>query len=895
MGNCYQDIYNEKYYKEYDVGIGKTSYEESQYTKGFLDMVAQNIVQTIHPKTVLDVGCAMGYLVSALRDRGVEAYGIDVSAYAVSRVREDIKPYCRVVSAVDQLPADLPQKYDLVTTIEVIEHLYEEDGNQFIKNICTYADAVLFSSTSDDIEEPTHFNVQQMEYWAKRFAKFEFYRQLEFNADYISAQAALFTNEKLAVPRLVENYERSLRILKKDAQKCLDLERQNTELLQKSTELQMENMSLAEENVQYKAQLEQLNKEVVQLEYQANSESGKYHAVTQSTFWRITKPFRAFSDGVKRLLKKGKLTRLFYKGLTSLKNRGVRTTFQAVKHKFAQRSNSKNYVKHNALTEQEKKLQRETVFPRDIKFSVLVPLYNTPEGFLKEMIQSVVDQTYQNWELCLADGSDGDHSYVGQIARQYANEDSRIKYEVLPENYGIAGNTNYCFDMATGDYIALFDHDDLLHPAALFECMKAVTEKNADFIYTDESSFEGSLSNLVTMHFKPDFSPDLLRSQNYICHLSVFSKELLNKVGRFSSEHDGSQDYDMVLRLTEQAKCIVHVPKILYYWRIHAGSVASDISVKPYCITSAKKAIADQLERLGLKGTVTDSSLVTTYRVNYEIEGNPLISILIPNMDHIADLNKCLTSIFAKSTYQNYEIIIIENNSRETRTFEYYKILERKDKVKVVTWDGEFNYSAINNFGFQEAKGDYILLLNNDVEVITPNWLEEMLMFAQRKDVGAVGAKLLYPDNTIQHAGVIVGIGSTAGHAHKGWTRESVGYMGRLTIAQDLTAVTAACVMVPRRVYEEINGLDETFVVALNDVDMCMRIRQKGYLVVFTPYAELYHYESKSRGYEDTPEKKERFAKEAAHFRDRWKKELLQGDPYYNPNLTLDREDFTLK
>lgn len=511
------------------------------------------------------------------------------------------------------------------------------------------------------------------------------------------------------------------------------------------------------------------------------------------------------------------------------------------------------------------------------------------------MIQSVKDQTYGNWELCLADGSDKEHKYIKQICLEYRAADKRIKYRKLQRNLGISGNTNACIEMAHGDYIVLFDHDDLLHPAALFENMRAICEMNADFIYSDENTFHETPADAFCPNYKPDFSPDTLRSYNYICHLSVFDRSLLNKVGGFRSEFDGSQDYDMILRLTEEAQCIVHIPMVLYYWRSHANSVASDVSAKPYTIDAAKKALTEHLQRVGLEGVVTDSSIPSTYHIQYRLTGTDTVSIIIPNKDHIDDLEKCINSIIQKTTYPYWEIIIVENNSTESSTFDYYRKIQEDNRIRVVIWKGAFNYSAINNFGIQYASGKYLLLLNNDVEVITSDWLEQMLMFAQREDVGAVGSMLYYPDNTIQHAGVIVGLGGVAGHSHKYFPRGHCGYMYRTTIAQNLSAVTAACLLTRKDVWKKINGLDERFQVAFNDVDLCMRIREAGYLIVWTPYAELYHYESKSRGFEDTPEKQQRFMGEVQRFKERWKKELESGDPYYNPNLTLDREDFSAR
>lgn len=586
--------------------------------------------------------------------------------------------------------------------------------------------------------------------------------------------------------------------------------------------------------------------------------------------------------------------------LVYLKKNGLRATVYRVLKGAGPMPVDKRKLKKIAedyyISAQRREQEENAQFPKDIKFSVLVPLYNTPDSFLKAMIESVQAQTYKNWELCLADGSDSEHSFVGEICKKYAGKDERIKYEKLEKNLGISENTNACIRMATGEYIALFDHDDLLHPSALYEAMRAICEHGADFIYTDENTFSEEPRDAYNPHFKPDFSPDTLRSYNYICHLSAFSRELLDSVGYFRSEYDGSQDYDLILRLTEKAKRVFHIRKILYYWRAHKNSVAQDVGAKPYTVTAAKKALAAHLERCGLKGEVLDSSVPTTYHIKYEIDGNPLISVIIPNKDHTDDLDICLKSLYEKSSYKNFEVIIVENNSTEKETFEYYEAIAQKHgNIKIVKWEGNFNYSAINNFGVNYAKGEFILLLNNDVEIINGICLEEMLMFAQRKDVGAVGAKLYYSDDTVQHAGVILGLGGTAGHAHKHFGRSHPGYMARASIAQNLSACTAACLMMRRDVFDEVGGLDESFEVAFNDVDLCMKIRKKGYLVVFTPYAELYHYESKSRGNDSTPEKLERFRGEIDRFKEKWQKQLDDGDPYYNPNLTLTRDDFSLK
>lgn len=593
-----------------------------------------------------------------------------------------------------------------------------------------------------------------------------------------------------------------------------------------------------------------------------------------------------------------KATKLFEKGILSLHNYGFCFTLKKIVHKIRNLNNYKMLAKQPLFTEDELARQREHIFSQKIRFSIVVPLYNTPELFLREMIESVQTQTYADWELCMADGSDAEHAEVEQICREYAEKDSRIRYRKLGRNLGISGNTNACLEMAQGDYIALFDHDDLLHPASLFEVMRAIDMIGADFIYTDEAVFRSpNVKKIIAMHFKPAFSPDTLRGNNYICHFTVFKRTLLDQVGLFDPDCDGSQDYDMVLRLTEKARCVAHIPEILYYWRSHANSVADSLEAKPYVIQTGVRAVEKQLERLGLEGDVIPIKAEQTfYRILYTIKGTPKVSILIANYEHIDDLKICLNSIFNKTTWPDYEIVIVENNSTSKEIFDFYEQVQREhDNVRVVTWSGKFNYSAINNYGAQYCTGEYLLLLNNDIQIITPDWIQEMLMFAQRKDVGAIGAMLYYPDNTIQHAGVIVGLGGVAGHSHKGFYRGSNGHMNRLTFVQNYSAVTAACIMISKNVWGKVDGMDEKYEVAFNDVDLCLRIREAGYLIVWTPFAELYHYESKSRGYEDTPEKCKRFEMEAHRFQERWVKELAAGDPYYNPNLTLDREDFTVK
>ena len=552
------------------------------------------------------------------------------------------------------------------------------------------------------------------------------------------------------------------------------------------------------------------------------------------------------------------------------------------------------FEKHKPA-ESELEKQRKHTFQENPVFSVVVPAYKTPVLFLEQMIDSVRSQTYPHWELCIANASPEDREMAAVLER-YMKLDSRIRVKNLDENLGIAENTNEEFSMASGEFVGLLDHDDLLAPQALYRMAEAFNKNNAyDVFYTDEDKVTTDLSEHFQPHFKPDFNLDLLRSNNYITHFFVVRTALVKKVGGFRREYDGAQDYDFIFRCVEQAKEICHIPEVLYHWRTHKASTADNPASKMYAFDAGKRAIEGNLARSGVKGVVSHTKDLGFYQVEYPVKGNPLISILIPNKDQKDSLKKCLDSVFEKSTYTNYEIIIIENNSVEDETFAYYKELEKRFNVKIVTWKGEFNYSAINNFGEKEANGDYLLFLNNDVEVINPRWMEEMLGNCQRKEVGIVGAKLYYPDDTIQHAGTIIGIGGIAGHAFLNMPRSRTGYLHKASIQMDLSAVTAACMMMKKDVFDKLGGFEEKLTVAFNDVDLCLRTVEAGYLVVYNPRVELYHYESKSRGSEDNEEKVRCFQGEIEFMRTRWIRILKNGDPNYNKNLTLSKWNYSLR
>lgn len=540
--------------------------------------------------------------------------------------------------------------------------------------------------------------------------------------------------------------------------------------------------------------------------------------------------------------------------------------------------------------------QRKMKFDYEPKFSIVVPLYKTPVPYLKKMVESVKQQTYSNWELCLSDGS-GPDSPIHEELMKMAREDERIQVISHEQPLQISENTNAAIERATGDFIVFMDHDDELTEHALFACAEALNkDQGIEVIYSDEDKMSMDGNKFFQPHFKPDFNIDLLRTVNYICHLFVVKKTLVEQVGMLRSEFDGAQDYDFILRCVEATKHIYHIPQILYHWRSHEDSTSENPESKLYAFDAGQRAIQAHYDRVGIHAEVIKGEYLGLYRTKYILEEKPLISIIIPNKDHIDDLKRCMDSIEQRATYRNYEFIIVENNSTEQSTFEWYKKAEKEySNVKVVYYDGEFNYSRINNFGEKYAEGEYLLLLNNDTEIINEDCLEELLGYCTRSDVGIVGARLYYEDDTIQHAGVVIGFGGIAGHCFVQQPRGLTGYCHRIICAQDYSAVTAACMMVKKTVYEEVGGLTEELAVAFNDVDFCLKVREAGYLVVYNPYAELYHYESKSRGLEDTPEKVERFHREIKLVESRWPDIFENGDPFYNPNLTLDSQDFSLK
>ncbi|MCL2442178.1 MAG: glycosyltransferase family 2 protein [Treponema sp.] len=588
--------------------------------------------------------------------------------------------------------------------------------------------------------------------------------------------------------------------------------------------------------------------------------------------------------------------KLFFlvKSLRSIGKNGFSKTFREIAVGF--RGKHIPLGSFKLLTKNEKVSQSNTVFPRKHKISIIVSLYNTPKQYLLDMIESVLSQTYNNWELCLADGSLKDKIEVKHICNSYTQSDKRIKYRKFNKDLGISERLNKAIEMSSGDFLCILHQSDILHPSALYDVMNVICNEDADFIYSDEAYFNEN-NNVTLRHYKPDYAIDTLCSHNYIGHLTVFDKKLINKTGAFKSEYDGSQDYDLIFRLTDAASKIYHIQKILYFHRNDKKIISSDIRKKMENILTSEKIITEYLKKHDKPAQVVGKiELPGYYRVIYELKEKPVVSIIIPNKDNASLLRKCISSILAKTIYNNYEIIIVENNSTEDITFALYEELKRYNNIHIVHWKGKgFNFSEICNYGAKNSNGSQLIFLNNDVLIITPNWIEEMLMYSQREDVGAVGAKLYYLNGSVQHAGVILGLGDIGGHIFHGAPHDTIGYMGKLQIVQNLSIITAACLMIRKKIFGEVGCFATEFPTSYNDFDLCLRIRKAGFLIVWTPYAEAYHFESRSRGYNTSFKRKHRHAIETTLFKARWKNTLNAGDPYYNHNFSLNRTNYSYK
>lgn len=651
------------------------------------------------------------------------------------------------------------------------------------------------------------------------------------------------------------------------------------------------------------AEKERLLRDVQRLQETVQLQQRELDRIHRSIGWKVVEGIEHIvNSALPARTRRRLLYDRFLRSIRVIGREGFAGFLKRLKHQIYRGEWSRNLlyelwiIRNEPQRSQLEAMQRESrSWPFRPKVSIVTPVFNPNKYDLTQCIKSVIDQTYDNWELCLIDGA-SDKPYVGEVSAEFARGDSRIKHVRLPRNLGIVGNSNEARRLATGEYVAFLDHDDMLAPFALHEVVKQLNQDpSIDFLYSDEDKIPANGRRRYDPAFKPDWSPDTLLSCNYVCHFSVVRKSILDRVGWFRDGYDGSQDYDLALRVSETTSRIKRIPKVLYHWRAASASVASDPTVKPYAYLAAKKAIADHLARRGVAAEVLDGMFIGSYRVKYRVRPYQRVSIIIPTKDRANLLDRCVTSVLDKTTHQDFEVVVVDNQSQEEETHRVFERLTGDPRVRILGYDQPFNFSAINNFAVRATDSEHVVFLNNDTEVINGEWLTAMLEFSQRQDVGAVGGRLYFPDRTIQHAGVIIGMGGVAAHAFRDFAETSHGYMGRIKIIQNLSAVTAACMMMRRGVFDEVGGFDESLAHAFNDVDLCLKVREKGYLIVYTPYAELFHHESASRGTEDTPERKARFAREVALMMNRWKHVFEAGDPYYNPNLTLEKPDFTLR
>jgi len=1061
------DLYGKEYFDTYKNDLGIPYNRNEKIWLEFFGGIAAEIKKQINPKKVLDVGCAMGFLVEQLRNNGIEAYGIDISEYGIKQVLPEIKKYCKVHSILDPLDDD----YDLVICIEVLEHLFPDDAERAIENICNHTKDVVFSSTPTDIVEKTHHNVREPAYWSKLFSKYGFFRDTSFDGSGISNWAVRFSKNRISKTDLLTSYEEILwkknqenekiieevknlkynnplsalltlfytrpdlqkafqnvlkneyddliewayQVCKKEKEdsdydkiiqflpwyerhvlakksndeiqkfkeekveleekneklegkkvelegKKVELEEKNEKLEGKKVELEGKKVELEEKNEKLegkkvelegkkvelegkKVELEEKNEKLegkkvelegkkvelegkkVELEEKNEKLEGKKVELEEKTAfldseitnlkeltWKNSIKIKQIDDDRNHLMIMKKsledelslihssvlfgftrhiantIDKILPNYVTKkLASYVLKKEFKIIKEVESNKllsnffSTRTLYSKWLSLNQIDAKKVQElkkqaSQFSYKPKISIIIPVYNTPENALKEALDSVLSQIYENWELCICDDASTNEN-IKQILKKYAKDDPRIKITFSKTNGRISRASNNAISLATGEFIGLLDHDDVLTKDALFQVVRYLNNNpQTDYIYSDEDKIDQNNQRLEAF-FKPDWSPELFFCINYVTHFSVIRKSIVEKIGGFRPEYDGSQDYDLILRVTEETNRIGHIPKILYSWRKTEGSAAAQIDAKPYALIAAKKALSDACKRRGIKAKVLDGLFTGSYRINYEINGNPLISIVILNKDNKSLLKQCIDSIKFKSTYKNYEIIIVDHDSKDPSTLEYLKTLQHK----VIKYYGQFNFSTMNNLGVKSSKGEYIIILNNDTKVIEPNWIQDFLEHAQKPDVGIVGGKLLFPNDYVQHAGTIVGFNGYA-HNYGGFHKSDPGYFGLANVVRECSAVTAACFMIKRNIFEEAKGFDEKMGQSWQDVDICLRVLQEGKRIIYTPYSLLYHITGGTRGQIDVT-KEETFAMNL--FKKKHKRFLEVKDPFYNPNLML--------
>ena len=796
--------YNSEYYDAYG-RLGPSTYtRENPHWLKFFGRVADSLIQQLNPQTALDVGCAKGFLVECLRDRDVEAYGFDVSEYAIREVRDDIRPYCSVGSASDSITKD----YDLITCIEVCEHLPESEAQETIRQMTLHTDIILFSSTPTNFEEPTHINVHPIIDWLRIFAQYSFAPDQIFDTRELAPQAMLL---------------RRVTGRPNDQALCQFANLKNQEIARSEMKSSPEYMALQTE-----------------LEIMRNSKG-----------WKLLNRFRSL---------RSRLERPF------MKRRGQHLDYAHWIEQVERRS----YNPARIETEIAKFNYKATI-------SIVMPVYNTPVDILNLTIQSVVKQHCKNWELCICDDASS-NADVRQCLENWRRQDARIKISISRKNEGISAASNRALQLASGEFVGLLDHDDELSLDALYEVVKLLQEHpEADMIYSDEDRLD-TKGRRVHPFFKPDWSPEYMLACMYTCHFGVYRRQLLEEIGGFRAGFEGSQDYDLVLRLSERTARIFHIPKVLYHWRMIASSAATSLGAKTYALTAAKKAVSEHLERRQVSAEVHDGVWPSHYRVQFKLRGTEKVSILIVASGNGDTLRACLASLGENES--KCEVIVATASGADPRM----KESPAANPHRVVFSGEPFHSSRLINLAAKEAEGEYLLLLHDDVEAISKDWINSMVGLCQQRGIGAVGAKLLHRNDAIEHAGVVLGLKGIAGRPLQNFPKNTRHGVDRATDIRNCSAVSAACMMVRKEVFESVGGFDEALSGIYSDVDFCLKVRTAGYRIVWTPWAELYHSGCASQ-------EKRRGSPEATYLEKRWGK-LLKDDPYYNPNLTLRHEDF---
>jgi glycosyltransferase involved in cell wall biosynthesis len=871
-------FYDEDYYQEYDEFPYR---RDVPVWKNYFGAVAEQIKTTITPKKVLDAGCAIGILVEELRNRGIDASGIDISAYAIGQAPEDLRPFLSVGSFDVEIDGD----FDLIVCTEVIEHMTPTQASYAIANFCRHTNAVLFSSTPDDFDDPTHVNVHPISDWALEFAKQGFFRDFDYDAGYIAPQAVLFRRGELTRDQLIEGYEgRQWRSSTESTARFNAVNDEKAASIATVVELNMRREAESRAALDAVSLHDNAHLALVRLLEEAQLESLNANRLVASI--EDTKIFR-YSAGLRRL----------YGRMRALRPEKEPTSIPAVTlSPVKSGSDYGTWVElYDQLDEPTRThiLQRCESLENPPLISVVIPVYNAPEKYLRAAVDSVKQQIYTNWELCLADDNSSD-PVVANVLGEIEDSDRRIRIVRRQENGHISAASNSALSIARGQWVAFLDHDDVLAEHALALVALSIAENpTAGMIYSDEDEIDDQ-DRRHTPYFKPDFDSLLLLGQNYPSHLSAIRRDLIERVGGFRLGYEGSQDWDLILRISEllQPYQIVHVPHVLYHWRVHPGSTAESLVAKPYAAKAGQSAVQDHLVRTGRRGLVMRVPATGWNRVKWSLPGvPPKVSIVIPTRDG-KFLSRCVDSVLGLTTYPDYEVIVIDNGSESFACLEYLR--SREHATTVLRDSGPFNYSQLNNDAIKTATGDVVCLLNDDTEILQGDWLDELVGQVLQPGVGIAGAKLYYPSGLVQHAGVVLGIKGVAAHVHRMDDRLDPGYFGRSHLAQCMSAVTGACMVVRREVWEELGGLDaKNLSIAFNDIDLCLRAHEGGWRVVWTPFAELLHHESISRGSDFDGPRAAEFQREVRYMKDRWG-ELLRTDPAYNPNLTLTDEDFSL-